>query len=170
MTNGGVARIGWAKDAAEIVELGAFFAKSVVTLPAYISHGEIQCELSRDGSRWSAEAEKLIASFFDHLSQGGPSERVAGAWDRRRRPLAVAIVEIEERTTFKYAVLADILVEASVRGKGIGERLIHFIEQELRAEGANWLFLESGIKNKAAHKFFKRLEYRETSRVFAKQL
>jgi GNAT superfamily N-acetyltransferase len=94
---------------------------------------------------------------------------VAGAWIKGKGPAAVAVVEIVEREKLKYATLEDLLVGEGSRLKGIGERMVRFIEEEMRSRGVDWLFLESGVRNEGAHRFFERLEYRQTSSVFAKR-
>jgi GNAT superfamily N-acetyltransferase len=117
--------------------------------------------------RWDAEAAQRIAAHFKAL---GPNERIAGAWNGGNKPVGVAIVELVKRQTLVFAILNDILVAKDARLRGVGERMVRFIEEELRAEGVEWLFLESGLKNERAHKFFERLDYHETSRIFAKRL
>jgi ribosomal protein S18 acetylase RimI-like enzyme len=169
MKNGYIADVRWARDASEIVALGAFFAGNAVKLAEYISHGEIQCGLSRDGVNWDAKAAELITAHFEQLSQNRFPEKVAGAWIGEK-PVGVAVVEIVEQEELKYVVLCDLLVEKNRRHKGIGERMVEFIEADMRSQSVDWLFLESGVRNEAAHRFFKHLEYRETSRIFAKRL
>jgi ribosomal protein S18 acetylase RimI-like enzyme len=170
MDHGNVADIRWASDATEIMELGALFAHVAATLPDYISHGEVQCGLSGDGVTWSARAPELINADFERISQGRRSARVAGAWLADRTPVAVAVVDLVERDRVRYAVLCDLLVEKDRRHTGIGERMVRFIEAEMRMERVDWIFLESGIRNERAHRFFEKLEYSEMSRIFAKRL
>jgi GNAT superfamily N-acetyltransferase len=169
MKDSDIADLRWAKDAAEIVELGVFFARNATKRPEYISHGEIQCELSRDGLGWDADAAALITASFENLHQSRFPKMVAGAWIKGKGPVAVAVVEIVEREKLKYATLEDLLVGEGSRLKGIGERMVRFIEEEMRSRGVDWLFLESGVRNEGAHRFFERLEYRQTSSVFAKR-
>ena len=80
MDHSDAAVIGWASDATEVMELGELFARIAVTLPEYISHGEVQCGLSGDGTTWSANAPELITAEFERIGQGRRSTRVAGAW------------------------------------------------------------------------------------------
>lgn len=169
MDHGDVADIRWASDATEIVELGALFAHVAATLPDYISHGEVQCGLSGDGVTWSTKAPELINADFERISRGRHSARVAGAW-LARTPVAVAVVDLVEGDRVRYAVLRDILVEKDRRHTGIGERMVRFIEAEMQTERVGWIFLESGIRNERAHRFFEKLEYSEMSRIFAKRL
>jgi GNAT superfamily N-acetyltransferase len=169
MRDRGKADVRWAESEAEVVELGAFFARNAVKLPEYISHGEIQCELSRDGVSWDVKAAKSISAHFEQLSQDRLHALVAGAWIEGRGPVAVAVVEIVERGKLKYAILEDLLVEEGSRLKGIGERMVRFIETEMRSRRVDWLFLESGVRNERAHRFFEHLQYRQTSKVFAKR-
>jgi GNAT superfamily N-acetyltransferase len=169
MRNSDIAGPRWAKGAAEIMELGAFFARNAVRLPGYVSHGEIQCELSRDGLTWDAKAAALIKADFEKLGRTRSAKLVAGMWAEDKGPVAVAVVKLVEREKMKYAVLEDLLVDEASRLEGVGARMVRFIETEMRSRGVDWLFLESGARNEAAHRFFETLEYRQTSKVFAKR-
>ncbi|HEY7552618.1 MAG TPA: GNAT family N-acetyltransferase [Hyphomicrobiaceae bacterium] len=170
MSDSDAAVIGWATDPAEILALGAFFARNAVTLPDYISHGEVQFGLSRDGATWDVRAPDLVAAYFAQIADGQQSAKVVGAWLGNGRPVAVAVVDRIEREGLRYAVLCDILVEKDRRHAGLGERMVRLIEADMRAQRVDWIFLESGVRNARAHRFFGRLEYREVSRVFAKRL
>jgi ribosomal protein S18 acetylase RimI-like enzyme len=152
------------------MELGAFFARNATKLAEYISHGEIQTELSRAGLGWATDATALITASFEDLHQGRFPKMVAGAWIEGKGPVAVAVVEIVERKKLKFATLEDLVVGEEARLKGLGERMVRFIEAEMRSRGVDWLFLESGVRNEGAHRFFERLDYRQTSSVFAKRL
>jgi GNAT superfamily N-acetyltransferase len=169
MKDSDIADLRWAKDAAEIMELGAFFARNATRLPEYISHGEIQCELSRDGLSWDADAAALIEADFEKLRRNRPPKMVAGMWVAGKGAVAVAVVKLVVLEKLKYAILEDLLVDEGARLEGIGERMVRFIEGEMRSRDVDWLFLESGVRNEGAHRFFENLEYRQTSKVFAKR-
>jgi ribosomal protein S18 acetylase RimI-like enzyme len=170
MDHSDAAVVRWASGATEVMQLGALFARIAVTLPEYISHGEVQCGLSGDGVAWSANAPESITADFEHIGQGGRSTRVAGAWLADKTPVAVAVVDLIERDKVRYAVLCDMVVEEGRRRTGVGERMVRFIEAEMRMQKVDWIFLESGMRNERAHRFFEKLNYREMSRVFAKRL
>ena len=61
-----------------------------------------------------------------------------------------------------HAALHDILVDESVRRQGIGKQLLERVLAELRARGAPRVVLHSAVQNKAAHKLFAAVGFRQT--------
>lgn len=168
-------KIGWEEAPAAWAEAARFFARVISADPAYISHGEIQTGLSLDGKTWVADLE---ARFLDEAT----SEHAGAAAGSPKRSLAVAraadgsIVGAAavswsfETADAPFAVLEDLAVEPALRSKGLGAEMVSFVEREVRARGARWLFLESGKDNRRAHAFFERAGFHEVSHVFAKRL
>ena len=61
-----------------------------------------------------------------------------------------------------HGALHDILVDASARRQGIGKLLLERVIKELRKRGAPRVVLHTAIKNKAAHKLFAAVGFRQT--------
>lgn len=159
--------IHWERSQASCTEAARFFAKTISLDPAYISHGEIQTGLSVDGKTWISDLE---ARFLDDLSELDEDRSLAILRDSRGTMLAAAIVLFVHNNKASFAVLEDLTVDPSVRSKGIGTKMIEFVDAEARGRDCRWVFLESGKKNHGAHRFFEAHGYAPLSTVFGKQL
>ena len=69
-----------------------------------------------------------------------------------------------------FATLEDLLIAPGMRGGGLGTRMLAWVRAECRARGFRRLFLESGVRNDAAHRFFERHGFVQTSIVMAQEL
>jgi GNAT superfamily N-acetyltransferase len=69
-----------------------------------------------------------------------------------------------------YGRLMGLAVDELFRGRGIGKRLLEWIEGWLRDRGATRLTLTSGKQRPKAHGFYRNLGYEETGLRFAKKL
>lgn len=61
-----------------------------------------------------------------------------------------------------HAALHDILVDAAVRGRGIGRKLVERVLEEMRERGAPRVVLHSAVKNHSAHRLFESVGFRST--------
>ncbi len=159
--------IAWTADDAERHAVGQFMARVIAQDAAYISHGEIQTALSPDGKTWAPD---LARRFGEDMRQLGPNRSVAIMRDGGRLVGAAIVLWETGALEAPHAILEDIAVEPAARGAGAGEALVHFIEAEAKGRGMKWVFLESGLRNAGAHRFFERHGYEPVSSVFAKRL
>ncbi len=151
-----------------IAEAAAAFATRVIGLdPRYISHGEIQTGLSPDGERWAGNLSDLYREDFADL---GDERELLVAFDDRDEIVGVAVLAWEETSRRRFAVLEDMAVDPERRSQRIGERLLGEIQRRVEQDGVEWLFLESGLHNERAHKFFERHGFAAVSHVFAKRV
>ncbi|OYX63914.1 MAG: hypothetical protein B7Y88_11880 [Sphingomonadales bacterium 32-64-17] len=155
----------WA-TADELPSLATFFARIIALDSSYVSHGEIQTGLSLDGVDWAPDLEARMAEDFAALGNEhsvavavGP-EGVVGA--------AILLWETTPRVSFM--VIEDLAVDPAMRSHGVGAALVAFAEQEGIARGMEWAFLESGLENEGAHRFFERYGFHPMSKTFAKRL
>ncbi len=161
-------RIGWEQGPAAWADAARFFARIISADPAYISHGEIQTGLSADGKTWIPDLE---ARFLAEATGDESDRSLAVARDARNAIVAAATVSWNfETEDARFATLQDLAVEPALRSQGLGAEMVEFVEREVRARNAAWLFLESGKDNRGAHKFFERTGFQEISHVFAKRL
>jgi ribosomal protein S18 acetylase RimI-like enzyme len=155
----------WA-HADELPSIAAFFSRIVALDASYVSHGEIQTGLSLDGKTWVADLDVRMAEDLAALGDErsiavaiGP-DGLAGA--------AIILWEITPRTSFM--VIEDLAVDPARRSDGVGANLVRFAEAESVAKGMKWAFLESGLHNDGAHRFFERHGFQAMSKVFSKRL
>lgn len=63
-----------------------------------------------------------------------------------------------------------LVVDAAVRGRGVGREMMAAAERLFRADGAGILELTSNMRRADAHHFYEKLGYLKTSFRFAKEL
>lgn len=155
----------WARSD-ELPAIAAFFARIIAQSDSYVSHGEVQTGLSLDGETWVDDLEPRMAEDFAALDDTrsvavamGP-DGLAGA--------AIILWEVTSRVSFM--VIEDLAVEPAMRSHGVGAGLIDFVETAGMQRGMQWAFLESGLQNEGAHRFFEKHDFHVMSKVFSKKL
>jgi GNAT superfamily N-acetyltransferase len=159
--------VAWTADNAELQAVGQFLARVIAQDTAYISHGEIQSALSPDGKNWAPD---LSQRFAGDMRQLGPNRSVAAMREDKALIGAAIVLWQTEEPDAAHGILEDIAIEPDARAAGAGQALVDFIEAEAKTRGMKWLFLESGLRNAGAHRFFERAGYEPVSKVFAKRL
>lgn len=143
----------------------AAFAGRIISLSAdYISHGEIQTGLSPDGVAWVPNLAELYADDFAHLED----RDLMVARDAEGEIVAIAILAWEESARRRFAILEDMAVDPERRSGGIGTQVMQAVADRVEQRGVDWLFLESGLRNRRAHAFFERHGFHEISHVFGR--
>lgn len=153
-------------DQGDRKDAAAFAASTVGQSPDYISHGEIQTGLSEDGKNWAVNLGELYAADF---ADPGERDLLVGR-DGSGDVCAFLMVAWESSPRRSFAVIEDMAVHPSLRGKGIGHRMLAMARARIQERGIEWVFLESGLNNEAAHRFFAREGFRTVSHVFAQKL
>jgi ribosomal protein S18 acetylase RimI-like enzyme len=67
-------------------------------------------------------------------------------------------------------LLEDIVIGREVRGHGVGRSLVRWLFARLREAGKSSIFLESGGRNTAAHRFFQHQGFRRISISMCRRL
>lgn len=157
----------WDNSPAAAREAATFAGRVIGSDTRYISHGEIQTGLSEDGARWAENLDDLYLEDFFEL---GADRDLLVASDADGVIVGMLVLAWEETSRRRFAVLEDMAVEPALRSAGIGEKLLSRTEARVRERGIEWLFLESGLENHGAHRFFERHEFKPISHVFAKRV
>ncbi len=162
--------IGWCDDPAEIPALVAFFIANVD--PDYISHGELADGRAAAPGHWSPRlADILAAEFaaceFTHEAPG-VGKRLVCARDGGGI-IGIALVEVSDPGE-RVAVIHDLVVGRATRGRGVGQRILGWIEAAAMAADCTRVQIESGITNDGAHRFFERQGFETISVVMSKTL
>lgn len=86
----------------------------------------------------------------------------------------VSLAGVSLRTNFysrRHVFIYDLVTDAAHRSSGYGEKLLDFIHQWAKRNGAEYAALESGIQRNAAHRFYEeRLDYDKWCYSFRKPL
>ena len=85
------------------------------------------------------------------------------------RLLGFCVLETGEDGGAPFGVLCDILVNADVRGSGVGGRLCSAAEEWFRQKNLKDVYLESGKDHHNAHNFFLRRGFVKVSEVYYKE-
>lgn len=162
----------WLRDPVDTDQLAAFFVRNVGT--DYISFGEMQCGRAVSAGSWHPGLHDVLRAEFDAILReaavpGDPSRRLAGMF-RHDRMVGLAVVRLEKNALTPFAVLEDMVIDREQRQAGLGARLLSFIESHARTEDCRQIFIESGLENKGAHRFFARSGYAPVATVMAKSL
>lgn len=157
----------WDKTEAVARAAAAFAGTVIGSDTRYISHSEMQTGLSPDGKVW---AENLSELYRDNLLGLGDDRDLLVAVDPAGTIVGLLLLGWEESARRRFAVLEDVAVDPSMRSLGIGERLLASAEARVAERGIDWLFLESGLHNHGAHRFFERHGFATVSHVFTKRL
>ena len=173
--------INWWKERAERLDTGvsnqdlsaeqlaAFFAQQVDH--SYISHGELQIGRAIDSEHWSPDLVQLVAEEIKGARENGsPSALRIVTAAVESRLAAMALVNFHKGLHSCYVVLEDLVVDKALRHQGIGVALLTWIEQQTRSAGCRQIYLESGITNHDAHRFFERHGFRPCSIVMMKSV
>ena len=153
-------------DGTLVKEAAAFAGRVIGAQNSYISHGEIQVGLSPDGVRWIDELEARYASDFSTHDE----REMLLARAENGAIVGLGVLSPKLEGAVRFGVLEDMAVEPELRGAGIGGALLSRLTKRAEELGCDWLFLESGLGNEGAHRFFVDNGFDKTSHVFAKRL
>lgn len=142
--------------------LAEFFATNVST--CYISHTELWSGRARDFAHWVPGLKRVIQKELRETFRDR-TKRIVVA-ERAGELVGMAVVVDLGR----YALLEDIVIKRKRRGRGVGRALVRHIFREMRVAGKASIFLESGGRNVAAHRFFRRQGFRPISISMCRRL
>lgn len=161
-------RYGWVKDQPMVECLARIFVENTDT--SYISHGEVIDGRALDLNHWIPNLmEFMVTEFSTALGSPGPDRHFRLAYlTFNGSPVGLAFLTIEPANGI--AILQDVVIDRSMRGKKLGKGFLLWLEQELKQIGISKIFLESGIHNEDAHQFFHKQGFETSSVVMLKNL
>lgn len=164
--------IAWCHDTSLAAQIVALFLDNLDA--NYISHSELQYGRANTHNTWSHDLPKTIRDDVAAALSTSPDTahvKLATAMiDGVLAGIAFVSVDTEKSTATPFATLEDLVVSPASRGKGIGQKMLDWITLELRAQGIQRLFLESGNNNHNAHHFFEQQGFTQISIVMMKDL
>lgn len=175
LTEGPELSVTWLCDAQRVEEITSLFLEGIHS--AYISHGELMDGRADAPGRWAQNIAEIHRGEMARLDLSGgpflqPGVRVAVA-EREGRIVGFATVTRDrgqggDQSPVPFATIEDFIVAENQRGLGVGSQLISWVEKSLNSVRIARIFLESGIANEDAHRFFRAKGYAATSVTFMK--
>lgn len=114
-------------------------------------------------------AEDVVARW-ERWAAAGNSALVADLGERRLAGLATLHRMTVLHRPHPVGRITALVVNAELRGRGIGRALVVAAEEVLASEGCGLLEVTSNARLADAHAFYERLGYQRTSNRFAKVL
>ena len=159
-------------DSSSVDRLAELFVENAANNKEYISHGEVIVGRANNLNEWKSDIKAIMRDEFAnaiHSTFDSPNVfTMLAIATHNEVAIALALVDFHPET--KVAILSDIVVDASLRGRKIGESMLDWIEVEAKKWGAKYIFLESGISNQSAHHFFERMGFHTSSMVMVKEI
>ena len=139
----------------------------------YISHGEIQMGVGVgqfvDGVFVTDVAPGAREAWMKYIT--GNLDDVEGAAvykavDADGEIIGFCVTEIMEDGADPFAMVCDVLVKEDCRSRGVGSALLENAIEWLHSKGIYEIYLESGLRNHAAHEYFMRRGFRKVSEIY----
>lgn len=151
----------------DINELADIFMAHIDANREYISHGELQmgvCTVIDGDTAPASDGREMWLKYISAKIEGDDAvvykavsgEEIAG----------FCVADIEEDGAAPFGMVCDVLVKQSVRGGGIGGRLLALAVSWLHGKGIKDIYLESGKNNLSAHAFFEKRGFVKMSEIF----
>ena len=160
-------------DYADASVLCDIFLDHISAHSEYISHGEIQMGVGvghfEDGAFVTDVAPGAREAWMKYITGNladAEGAAVYKAVDADGRILGFCVTEIMEDGADPFAMVCDVLVKEECRTKGVGTALLESAIEWLHSKGIYEIYLESSLRNHAAHEYFMRRGFRKVSEIY----
>ncbi|MNR90979.1 putative acetyltransferase [compost metagenome] len=164
--------INWCTDVTYSEALTQLFVAHAHT--QYISHSELQGSRAISPVLWRSDLASTVGAELRATLAQDPADAdhlvAVARIDDAIAGMALLSIGQRQDIAVPYASLDDLIVHPDYRGAGVGRQLIAWLEQAMLARGISRLFLESGIGNHDAHRFFHDQGFQDVSVVMMKEL
>ena len=144
------------------------FLKTLREHKSYISHGEMQMGVALSNDEISDDAEKkwtyYIRKKINNRSTKYPS--VVLKYLDEGKIVAFGVFEVSADGDKPFGIIGDMVVLRKYRGSGLGKKLLDEGLQWFAAMGIDDIYLESGLHNESAHRFFEKNGFERVSYIF----
>ena len=150
--------------------LADLFIGHITAHPEYISHGEVQMGVgSFDSTMVASPSADARAKWMKYITVHIQDTASAQVWKVEAEDGTIAgfcVADIEEDGDAPFGMVCDVLVKEDYRGHGAGEALLNTAIAWLRSRGVKDIYLESGLNNHAAHRFFEKRGFTHISEIY----
>lgn len=158
------------KDSSAMADL---FLGHLKAHPEYISHGEIQMGVGEgfveEGVFKTRLAPKARQKWLKYIREHQGNPEFGCVWkavDENGSLAGFAVADIEEDGDAPFGMVCDVLVKEEYRGQGAGALLLETAVSWLREMGVKDIYLESGLNNHSAHRFFEKRGFIHISEIY----
>ena len=145
-----------------------FFSKIIETHKAYISHGELQMGVALDSNELAPDYQEAWLKYLDR-QVANPDNTLLLYLDGEEIT-GFILFGITEDGAAPYGQVFDLSVDPAYRGKHIGQELLQRATTSFREWGVKDCYLESGVNNHSAHRFFEHHGFQQVSDIFRLKL
>ena len=151
-------------DVQQAERLSCFFVDNIPE--NYVSSGDVAYGRADASFRLALDLRQVIQQELSDIISGNvPNKKVlTGIVDEH--VIGLAIIAINDGT----GTLEDLVIDRSARGKGYGKSMLALINEVFRDNAVTTVFLESGVDNNDAHRFFTGQGFKPAGLLFVKPL
>ena len=145
-----------------------FFSRVIESHKAYISHGELQMGIALDSDELAPNYKEMWLQYLDR--QVADPNNTLLLYLEGDDIVGFVLFGITDDGALPYGVIFDLSVDPAYRGKRIGHQLLQQATESFKAKGIRDCYLESGVNNHSAHRFFEHHGFRQVSDIFRLKL
>jgi GNAT superfamily N-acetyltransferase len=149
---------------ADADNLTSLFIGNLKEQPEYISHGEMQMNVGTSDGNVTPNASEIWKEYI--LGKIANPNAQVFVYEENGKIVGFTVIEIDDDGGKPFGVICDLFVLAQNRAKGLGSKLFDEGMSWLRGKGITDFYLESCIKNDAAHLFFEKRGFKLISHVY----
>ena len=132
----------------------------------YISYSELQEGVAYDSQTLSPDRFAIWREEFTREFEEYPEGQLVAVDVESGKIVGFQVVDKVEGKYTRYGILQDFCVLPEYRGGGIGRQLFEGAIHQLRADGIQRIFYESGYENHSFHEWSAKWGFKPISIVF----
>ena len=152
----------------DIPELSKIFFETLEEHSSYVSHGEMQMGIADETGKILEGAEDRWKNYIKTkiLNRSRVYPSAVFKYTRMKKIIAFGVFMVASDEHHKFGVICDMIVRKKFRHHGLGKELLQQGLEWFKKHSIEDIYLESGIRNHSAHKFYKKNHFEKTSYVF----
>ena len=150
------------------IQLCEFFSRIIESHKAYISHGELQMGIALDNNELAPNYKDMWLNYLDRQTENPDNTLLL--YLEKETIIGFVLFGITNDGAAPYGVIFDLSVDPIYRGKHIGQELLQKATESFRNKGIKDCYLESGVNNHSAHRFFEHHGFKQVSDIFRLKL
>jgi len=164
----------WCRDKATAEAAAQLFSANLTS--SYISHSELQGPRALAPGKWHPDIARIVrdelVERIDNAEDAASGEQtqLTAILEDEGKIVGVFLVTFSRAGAVPFAILEDMVVDTTLRGKGYGSHFMAWVDKECLKRGIGRQFLESGVENHDAHHLFEREGFKQVSVVMMKEI